>query len=110
MTNIRDIFARNLRENRRKSGLTQAKLAEKADISTHYVAMIELAQNFPKADIIERISTALNIEIYELFLLPHSRNQESKESHRTIVKELKSVVEEAVENAFKKRDRKIKKT
>jgi len=106
MADIREIFARNLRENRRKNGLTQAKLAEKADISTHYVAMIELAQNFPKADIIERLSIALNVEIYELFLLPHSLESEVKEVNKSIIKELKYIVEEAVENAFQKRDRK----
>ncbi|MCL2793309.1 MAG: helix-turn-helix transcriptional regulator [Spirochaetaceae bacterium] len=108
MTDIREIFAKNLRENRRKSGLTQVKLAEKADISTHYIAMIELARNFPKADIIERLAKALDIEIYELFLVPHSSLLEVKELHGTIIKELKNIVKESVENAFEKRDTKYK--
>ena len=37
MDNIRETFAKNLRENRRKNGLTQAQLAEKAEVSTHRV-------------------------------------------------------------------------
>jgi DNA-binding XRE family transcriptional regulator len=44
MDNIKGVFARNFRENRRKCGLTQAQLAEKAEISTHYITLIELAR------------------------------------------------------------------
>jgi len=105
MTNIQDIFSRNLRENRRKCGLTQVKLAEKADVSTHYVAMIELAQNFPKGDVIERLAMALDVEIYELFLVPHSSATEIKDLQKSFIKELKHIVEESVENAFEKREK-----
>ena len=69
MTDIWDTFAKNLRENRRKCGFTQAELAEKADVSTHYVAMIEVARNYPKVEVIARLAKALGIEIFELFLL-----------------------------------------
>jgi transcriptional regulator with XRE-family HTH domain len=41
MTSVRDILAYNLKENRRKCGLSQAKLAEKANITTQYIAMME---------------------------------------------------------------------
>ena len=108
MANIRDIFAKNLREYRRKGGFTQAKLAEKANISTHYIAMIELAQNFPKADIIERLAMALNIEIYELFFIPPAATIEISELHKVITTELKEIVHEAVETAFKTRDERFK--
>jgi transcriptional regulator with XRE-family HTH domain len=106
MDKIRDIFAKNVRDNRRKCGLTQAELAEKADVSTHYVAVIELAHNFPKADIIERLAKALNVEIYELFLIPISPTMETKKIHRAINTDLKNIIGEAVENAFEKRDKK----
>lgn len=108
MANIREIFARNLREYRRKSGLTQAKLAEKADVSTHYVAMIELARNFPKADIIERLATALDIEIYKLFFVASPPEPEIN-LQKTIIGDLKHIVMEAVEEAFDKREKNTKK-
>ena len=109
MANIREIFARNLREYRRKSGLTQAKLAEKADVSTHYVAMIELARNFPKADIIERLATALDIEIYALFFDSDPSVPEINNLQKTIIGDLKHIVMEAVEEAFDKREKNTKK-
>lgn len=68
MANLKEIFAKNLKEKRRKSGFTQAKLAEKVDVSTHHIAMIEIGRNFPTAELIERIANTLKIEVYELFL------------------------------------------
>jgi DNA-binding XRE family transcriptional regulator len=47
MSQPRDIFAKNLKKNRRKCGFSQAKLADKVNVSTHHIAMIELARNFP---------------------------------------------------------------
>ena len=56
--------------NRLKLGLTQENLAEKAQISTHYLAMVELARKFPSADMLERLAAALEIEPHELFYMP----------------------------------------
>jgi transcriptional regulator with XRE-family HTH domain len=43
MLGIREILAQNLKINRRRCNLTQEKLAEKAGISAHYLAMVEVA-------------------------------------------------------------------
>jgi transcriptional regulator with XRE-family HTH domain len=95
--NIKETFARNLRENRRKSGLTQAQLAEKADISHHYLAMVELARYIPRVETIERLAKVLNVEIYELFIVPLSPAMEMKKIHEAIITDMKQVVSEAVE-------------
>jgi len=111
MGNIRETFARNLRENRRKSGLTQAQLAEKAEVSTHYIALIELARNIPKVETIERLAKALNVEIYELFIAPLSPAMEMKKLKESIIADLKDIVKESVDEAFeqeRKRQRKRK--
>ena len=97
---IRETFAKNLRENRRKSGLTQAQLAEKAEISHHYLAMVELARNIPTVDTIERLAKVLNVEIYELFIVPLSPAMELKKIHETIIADMKQIVSEAVESAI----------
>ena len=110
MGKIREIFARNLRENRRYCGFTQAKLAEIVNVSTHYIAMIELAKNIPKGDIIERLANALDIDIYELFLVQQNTSRELKKLHKIIIKDLEQIVETSVETAFLKRDKILKKT
>jgi transcriptional regulator with XRE-family HTH domain len=108
MAGLREIFAKNLRENRKKCGFSQAKLAEMADVSTHHVAMIELARNFPTSDLMERLAVALDIEIYELFVVSHSPEEELEGLRQTLITDVRQTVEEAVENAFAKRDKKPK--
>jgi transcriptional regulator with XRE-family HTH domain len=67
MANIREILAANLKKNRRKKGLTQEKLAELADMSLQYLALLELARKFPSGEMLERLATALDVEPHELF-------------------------------------------
>jgi transcriptional regulator with XRE-family HTH domain len=107
--NIQETFARNLRENRRKCGFTQVQLAEKADISTHYLAMVELARYIPRVEIIERLANALNIEIYELFIIPLSPAMELKKFQASLIADLRDVVKESVDEAFEQERKKQKK-
>ena len=100
MKNIRDILADNLKENRRKCGVSQAKLAEKAGISTQYIAMIELSRQFPTPDVLERIAGALDIEAYELFAVPPSPENAMERLHQDIIKEVREVIVETLGNAF----------
>ena len=68
MAHLQDIFTKNLRNLRRKCGITQAELAEKVNVYTHHIGMIEMSRNYPTLELVERIAKALNVEIYELFV------------------------------------------
>ena len=48
-------------------GISQAKLAEKVNTSTHYIGMIESKKKFPSPEMLERIALALEIDAPELF-------------------------------------------
>ena len=99
MAKLREIFAKNLKEKRRICGFSQAALAEKVNVSTHHIAMIELARNFPTSELIERIANALNIEYFELFLEKnHSRNVELDNLRKAI----KGDMQELLDNYWKK--------
>jgi transcriptional regulator with XRE-family HTH domain len=111
MANIRDILAKNIKENRRKCGFSQEKLAEKAGISTPFVAMIEVSRKFPSPEILDRIAKALNIETYQLFAMPSSPEDAMirlhdtlagniERLHRDIVNDVRQVVSEIVERAL----------
>jgi transcriptional regulator with XRE-family HTH domain len=52
---------------RKIQGISQAKLAEKVNTATNYIAMIEIGKKFPSAGMLERIAAALNIDTPELF-------------------------------------------
>jgi transcriptional regulator with XRE-family HTH domain len=93
-------LSKNLKENRRKYGISQSKLAEKAGISTQYIAMIELSRQFPKPEVLERIAAALNIEAYELFAVPPSPESSMERLHKDIISEIKQVIIEVIEKAL----------
>ena len=64
---IRDILAHNIKEYRRKIGLTQEKLAEKAGISANYLSMVEISRKFPTPEMLDRLAHALNVHTFQLF-------------------------------------------
>ena len=96
MPKLREILAHNLKKNRKKSGFSQAKLAEKVDVSTHHIAMIEICRDYPKLDLLERIADALEIEIYELFIDPHSTTEEMRLVYLTAIKKIEKLASEAI--------------
>ena len=100
MENLREILAKNLRENRRKLSISQPKLAEMAGLSTHYIAMIELSRKFPTPEVIERLAAALGIAAHELFSVPLSPEGTLEKLHREILTDLRQMVGEAVEKAI----------
>jgi len=100
MTNLRGILANNLRGNRKKCGLSQAKLAEKSGFSTQYIAMIELSRQFPTPEALEKIAAALGIEAYELFSVQPSYENSMERLHKDIIKEIREVIVEALEKAL----------
>jgi transcriptional regulator with XRE-family HTH domain len=69
MTDIRKLLATNIKAYRAELGLTQSRLAEKAETATHYIAMIEGCKKFPSAAMLERIATALDRDSPELFAM-----------------------------------------
>jgi transcriptional regulator with XRE-family HTH domain len=100
MESIRDILAYNLKENRKKCGLSQAKLAEKANITTQYIAMIEVSRKFPTPEMLDRLATALEIETYQLFIVKPAPEDAMERLHDTLVNNIERVVAEAVEKSI----------
>ncbi|MDR2134033.1 MAG: helix-turn-helix transcriptional regulator [Treponema sp.] len=101
MTSLRIILANNLKANRRKCGMSQAKLAEKAEISPQYIAMIELSRQFPSPEVLERIAGVLGIEGYELFSVSASPQKELERLRQDIITEIKQTFSEMFEQALK---------
>jgi len=92
-----------LKEKRKNCGFSQAKLAEMVSVSTHHIATIETARNYPTLDLVERMARALDIEIYELFIEKPSPENAMERLHQSIVQDIDKVVAEAVERAFSTR-------
>ena len=94
MARLQDIFVNNLKKHRKKCGFTQAQLAEKVNVSTHHIGMIELSRNYPTLELVERIANALEIEIHELFINPLSPNKELETLRQEIKNDTRQLLEE----------------
>jgi transcriptional regulator with XRE-family HTH domain len=94
---LRDILAANLKKYRRKNGVSQAKLAETAGITTQYIAMIEVSRKFPTPEMLDRIAKALGIEAYQLFEMPSSPEDALERLHQEIRGDMKQLFEAFLE-------------
>lgn len=69
-------IAKKIKEYRKKSGLTQAELAEKIDIGTKQVSRIEIAEFYPSLSTFFKIVDVLNIDINDFVVnLPEDKNK-----------------------------------
>lgn len=64
-----DIVRKNIKKYRKMANLTQQELADKIDVSMHYISQIESAKpnKYFTLVIIGRIADVLNIDIRQLF-------------------------------------------
>ena len=67
MTDLRKVLASNLKLYRKTLGISQAKLAEMANITDNYIALIECGKRFPSINMLEKIANALEKDTLELF-------------------------------------------
>ena len=102
MSSSREVLAKNLKENRKRMGITQSELAELAGISTNFLAMIELKHKFPGPETLDQLAKALNIEVNELFSVQSSTETELIKLHKAILLDLDRAITEAVNKAIKK--------
>jgi len=82
MTSLRALLSCNIKKRRLILGLTQAKLAEKAGTSTHYIAQIEQENKFPSPEMLERIAAALEFDSPQLFFMESSYDDDAIDRFR----------------------------
>jgi transcriptional regulator with XRE-family HTH domain len=64
---VKAILGANVKFLRLRKGLTQAVLAEKAEISVIFLSSIERGTKYPKAETVARLAKVLGVEVFELF-------------------------------------------
>lgn len=77
---VRKILASNIRKRRKELGITQIKLAELADISEPYMNDIERCQTWVSDKTLAKLAWALNLDLYELFIVPEKSADSKKDS------------------------------
>jgi len=71
MKTTRTLLGSRIKELRRLRGITQEQLAEKVDLATRYISLIEVGRSSPSLETIENIARALQVEIRDLFEFVH---------------------------------------
>ena len=101
MTNIRNVLAKNMKTYRQVIGLSQAKLAERAGTSTHYIGMIETKKSFPSPEMLQRIAAALGIDTVDLFSTEKDLPKAIKTCRETALKDIKRLVGRFIDDKLK---------
>jgi len=104
MTNIRGLFAENLKKYRHIIGLSQAKLAERVNTSTHYLGMLEIGRKFPSPEMMERLAHALGIDTTELFLKEAVPEDIIKSYRKAALEDIQWRLDQVLKERFKELD------
>ena len=96
MTSLRALLSHNMKEQRRILDITQAKLAEKVETSTHYIGQIELGNKFPTPEMLERIAAALEIDSPQLFSMNSFPIEAIKQFQEGLLAEMETAVISAI--------------
>src|SRR3989338_3404583 len=79
-----------VKAHRKLARLTQDQLAQKANLSVHYLSRIETGSAAPTLDSLERVAEALGAQIGELFQFRKGEAKEAKELLQQIHRLLRS--------------------
>lgn len=69
------LFAARLREVRKSRGLTQAELAERAQMAASYIGRLESVGAAPGIDLVDRLAAALGTTVHDLLPVGPAPNE-----------------------------------
>lgn len=103
MNKVQKLLLTNMKDTKRKLGYSQIKLAELCNLSTSFIAEIETGKKYPSSNTLLKISKALGLKPYQLFM-----DKEESETFKrydvitNLYKELKGQINKDIEKIIKK--------
>lgn len=67
---LREIFAANLRAQRKAKGLSQEDLAHRADLDRTYISALERQLYSASLDVVEKLAEVLKVPVTDLLMPP----------------------------------------
>jgi len=92
MTDLRKVLAFNMKLNRKKLSLSQAKLAELVGVSDNHIALIETGKRFPSINMLEMLAKALKIDILELFSMESIKISKNRDIKNIILADIDRIL------------------
>ncbi|MCF7914017.1 MAG: helix-turn-helix transcriptional regulator [Spirochaetaceae bacterium] len=103
MTKVQELLVVNLKRARYNKGLSQMKLAERANLSLGFIGDIESGKKFPSANSIQKIVDSLKIQPFELFIDIHDSHLNCPLSKlRCVQTELVGKIDEEISQTLNK--------
>jgi transcriptional regulator with XRE-family HTH domain len=93
---VRELLGKRVQFYRKQRQLSQAALAEKADISITFLSKIERGIKYPTSDTISGIANGLGVELCDLF-----RQDEISAAHQNMLDRLQNDLMQTVNTVFK---------
>jgi len=81
------LLGRRIRSLRKAKGLTQQQLGEQADLNYKYLGAVERGEENPSVKVLERIATALKVELIDLFRFEHE-----EANHKVLRKSIETLL------------------
>ena len=93
---VKAILGENVKFLRLRKRLTQAVLAEKANISVIFLSSIERGTKYPKAETVAKLAKVLEVEVFELFI------RKEVPAHQTMINHLSDDIKKNINTLLDK--------
>jgi len=97
---IQELLAKSIKEARGRLNLTQEGLAERTGLTTSFIGEVEICRKFPRPRTLQRISDALGLKPYELFLESSGKELVRHKLFSKILVELKVKIGKELEDTL----------
>ncbi|GHV92915.1 hypothetical protein AGMMS50268_34180 [Spirochaetia bacterium] len=94
---LKDALGRNIKLYRFHHELSQAELAEKANVSVNFISDLERGTKWPRADTIARIAQALRVPASELFKEVNTATDGTKDIMNQFSSDISRMMSKAME-------------
>jgi transcriptional regulator with XRE-family HTH domain len=98
---LRTVLSKNIKEFRSHREMSQADLAEKAEISITFLGAIERGEKWPHPDTFAKIAEALSIEAHELLKQENEVSEDVKKIISDLSVNMTKIVNESIERLNK---------
>lgn len=68
---VKELIGNRIKELRKKKGLSQEQLSEKAEITPNYLSRVERGTENPTLNMLIKLANALEVEVWEIFDFGH---------------------------------------
>ena len=97
---VKALLASNIKRFRSALGLSQEKFAELVGMGHSMLAAIETQEKFPSSKSLYRISQALNVQVFELFIPQEDSESRSLHDIGNLRNQIKEEVSDLIDSRF----------